>query len=263
MDGLLINTEDLYFVCMNNILAKYHKPPMPWSLRPRLMEVPSAATDSELYAWANLPISPEEFEDESKLQRSLHYPNCELLPGVKILLANLKNARGQDGKMIQIAMASSSTTRLYDLKVSRSEIGDAFRNVFGENIQVLGDNPRLEAGRGKPAPDIYLLALDAINAKLEDKIKPKECLVFEDSVPGVEAGRRAGMRVIWVPHPELRLEYKGREEEVLAARSGFGEVDDEEKKQLGTTGDGWGHCLESLVDFPYQTFGIDVVQRQC
>jgi hypothetical protein len=33
MDGRLINTEDLYFAAMDNILAKYSKPTIPWSLR--------------------------------------------------------------------------------------------------------------------------------------------------------------------------------------------------------------------------------------
>jgi pseudouridine-5'-monophosphatase len=130
--------------------------------------------------------------------------------------------------------------------------------VFTENNRILGDNPGLKPGRGKPAPDIYLLAVDAINRNLEHKIKPDECLVFEDSVPGVESGRRAGMRVIWVPHRELKTEYEGREEQVLAGRSGFAKHDGEEMEQLGEVGDGRSHCLDSLADFPYETFGIDV-----
>jgi pseudouridine-5'-monophosphatase len=52
-----------------------------------------------------------------------------------------------------------------------------------------------------------LLALETTNARRrgegKDEIRPEECLVFEDSVPGCESGRRAGMRVVWVPHPEL------------------------------------------------------------
>jgi hypothetical protein len=127
MDGLLINTEDLYFTCMDNILAKYNKLPVPWSLRPRPMGVPSAIADSELYSWADLPITEKEFQEECRIQRSKHYPECEILPGVERLLADLKNARGQDGKQIEIAMASSSTTHLYNLKVSRPEIGNIFR----------------------------------------------------------------------------------------------------------------------------------------
>ena len=75
--------------------------------------------------------------------------------------------------------------------------------------KVLGDDKRVPKGRGKPAPDIYLVALQSINDNLPDgvpKIEPRECLVFEDSVIGVEAGRRAGMRVVWVPHQKLAAE---------------------------------------------------------
>jgi pseudouridine 5'-phosphatase len=92
-------------------------------------------------------------------------------------------------------------------------------NLFNENRLILGGGHRLQNGRGKPAPDMYLLALEAINASREPSSPPittEECLVFEDSVPGVEAGRRAGMRVVWVPHPELAAECRGWEKEVLA-----------------------------------------------
>ncbi len=43
--------------------------------------------------------------------------------------------------------------------------------------------------KGKPAPDIYLAAAAAL------KTEPSRCLVFEDIVPGILAGKAAGMRV--------------------------------------------------------------------
>lgn len=43
---------------------------------------------------------------------------------------------------------------------------------------------------GKPAPDLFLLAADAMGAA------PSTCVVVEDSEPGVRAGRAAGMRVL-------------------------------------------------------------------
>ena len=46
-----------------------------------------------------------------------------------------------------------------------------------------------DVGAGKPAPDIYLK-----NAKICN-VLPKESLVFEDVVQGIEAGHNAGMRV--------------------------------------------------------------------
>lgn len=132
-------------------------------------------------------------------------------------------------------------------------------SVFETHRRVLGDDPRIEVGRGKPLPDIFLLALKTINESLpagEEPIKPEECLVFEDSVPGVEAGRRAGMRVIWCPHPMLKKVYAGREGEVLAGRTG--EAGDVDLHQLGEVDDGWAEYLPTLVDFPYHNYGIVV-----
>ena len=46
-----------------------------------------------------------------------------------------------------------------------------------------------DVSHGKPAPDIYL----AVAGQLH--VKPEECLVFEDIVPGIQAGKNAGMTV--------------------------------------------------------------------
>ncbi|MGH6709877.1 MAG: HAD family hydrolase [Bradyrhizobium sp.] len=43
--------------------------------------------------------------------------------------------------------------------------------------------------RGKPAPDLFLFAAERMN------VPPAQCLVIEDSVPGVTGGRAAGMVV--------------------------------------------------------------------
>ena len=44
--------------------------------------------------------------------------------------------------------------------------------------------------RGKPDPESFLRAAELLN------VAPADCLVFEDTGPGVEAGLRAGMQVI-------------------------------------------------------------------
>lgn len=43
--------------------------------------------------------------------------------------------------------------------------------------------------KGKPAPDVYLEAARQLG------VSPDECLVFEDIVKGIEAGKNAGMKV--------------------------------------------------------------------
>lgn len=78
--------------------------------------------------------------------------------------------------------------------------------LFLEKAGVLSDFQYLQAGGGgvpsKPAPDIFLRAAEKL------RIPPEHCLVLEDSVSGVKAGRAAGMQVCMVPdlipfHPDL------------------------------------------------------------
>jgi HAD superfamily hydrolase (TIGR01509 family) len=48
-------------------------------------------------------------------------------------------------------------------------------------------------GRGKPAPDMFLLAARRMG------VAPERCLVFEDAEPGLAGARAAGMPVVRVP----------------------------------------------------------------
>jgi pseudouridine 5'-phosphatase len=176
-------------------------------------------------------------------------------------------------------VATSSNERNFQLKTSH--LPHIF-DVFDKANIVKADDVRMNKGRGKPAPDIFLLALGTINDMLvalgKPEIHPEECLVFEDSVPGVEAGRRAGMQVVWCPHEGLLGEYKGREAQVLAGLTGEyeddGTEDDADWEQKrdewiksgreharvrgrpGELDDGWAVLYDSLKDFPLDYYGI-------
>ena len=57
-----------------------------------------------------------------------------------------------------------------------------------------------DVARGKPDPEGYLLALQRLQEKYQPHpaILPAECLVIEDSLPGIEAGKDAGMTCLAV-----------------------------------------------------------------
>lgn len=228
------------------MLARYNRPPLPWRIKAKLQGRPGPASSAILLEWAQLPISPETFHAETaEIQREL-FPTAVPLPGVETLLTDLSRAG------VHVALATSSHEVNFRLKTGHLR---GLFGVFAEERRVLGDDGRIAKGRGKPAPDIYLLALETVNATLaegEEKIRPEECLVFEDSVPGVESGRRAGMRVVWCPHPELFREFEEQKEEVLA-----GKIDAEgEAEGRGDVGDGWAEYLVTLENFPYERYGI-------
>ncbi|PLB35603.1 haloacid dehalogenase superfamily protein [Aspergillus candidus] len=274
MDGLLIDSEDKYTAITNAVLQEYGKPTLPWSIKAQLQGRPQPEASRIFHHWAQLPITPDEYATKTAALQSKFFPESQPLPGVRTLLAKLLSTQSTD-RPVHIALATSSHSKNYQLKT------DHLQDVFSQipaSQRVLGDDPRIGKGRGKPLPDIYLLALETINTNMrergEPEITPEECLVFEDAVPGVEAGRRAGMRVVWCPHPGLLESYKGREAEVLAGLTG--EHKEEEKTapekeadeliagrlhargagKLGEMNDGWGDLFSTLEDFPYAKYGI-------
>lgn len=94
--------------------------------------------------------------------------------GVHELLADLER-RG-----LRRAVATSTQADLAMRRLRRFGLAEAFDTI------VTGD----QVARGKPAPDIFLRAAERLG------VAPERCLVVEDSVVGVRAGRSAGMRVV-------------------------------------------------------------------
>lgn len=80
---------------------------------------------------------------------------------------------------IKLGIASSNSRELIENVLAVHGILNDFEAV------VTG----CDVDRGKPAPDVYLEAAKCCQSK------PEQCLVFEDIVPGIMAGKAAGMRV--------------------------------------------------------------------
>jgi HAD superfamily hydrolase (TIGR01509 family) len=84
------------------------------------------------------------------------------------------------GRGVPVAVASSSPRERLARTLERAGLEFA--------VTVAGD----EVAHGKPAPDMFLAAAERLGAE------PAECVVVEDSPPGVEAGLAAGMGVLAV-----------------------------------------------------------------
>ena len=84
----------------------------------------------------------------------------------------------------RVALASSSHPAIIRAAVEALGLHDVLGAIASSD----------EVEHGKPAPDVYLLAAERLG------VEPARCLVVEDSLNGVRAGRAAGMTVVLVPN---------------------------------------------------------------
>ncbi|VVT51247.1 uncharacterized protein SAPINGB_P003033 [Magnusiomyces paraingens] len=264
MDGLLIDSEHIYTETINEIAAEHGLPPVPWALRIKMQGRPGPAAAAVILPWlisqrhatsadqqdldqfllqltTEFPYmeSPESFFAETTRRQRAKWPGrTQFLPGALPLLERLSS------NGTPIALATSTSKPNFKLKTGHLRTTESSKqfDLFPNHLVITGDDPRIPPGRGKPAPDIWLVALDSLNAGRQDPIRPEECLVFEDGLIGVTAAKSAGMNFVWVPQDEVR--------KALGSETIEAQLLHEENALLS------GQVLESLSDFDPEKYNL-------
>jgi len=138
------------------------------------------------------------------------YASLPLIAGALPLLERLHT------KGVRLAIATSSHRGSFEKKMQYHR-----RVLDLVDVIVCGDDAELE--RGKPAPDIFMLAAARLGVRTEAH---GSCLVFEDSPFGVQGAKAAGMLAVALPDPRLGAKNASRFEAAdwtLSALSDFDE----------------------------------------
>lgn len=114
-------------------------------------------------------------QKKKKLVRELQKKNIKIFPGAKVLLKSLS-------KKYKLALVSSTWKSLIRNALDVFGVRKYFNVIIGKE----------DVKKHKPDPQPYLTAAKKLNVDVSD------CVVVEDSMIGVEAGKRAGMNVIAV-----------------------------------------------------------------
>lgn len=178
MDGLLLDTEPLWGKSMWHIAEQNNIPITKEKFKEttglRIYEVTE-------YWYVKYPWHGKKHEEvaEDILDDIIasSRTNASVLKGV---IPALEMLRLHDYK---IGLASSSPMRMIDALVTHFGIKEYFDCITSADAVALG----------KPHPAVFLHCATTLNSK------PIECLVLEDSVNGVIAGKAARMKVVAIP----------------------------------------------------------------
>lgn len=201
MDGLMLDTERVYRDVFNRAAADCAIEFPQW-LHEKLLGRNSADTWTMLGEVWNDPTLLAKFQDRT---RHHHHICFEQPPPIKKGLLELLGLI--EAKKVPKVVATS-TRRAYAIpRLEKCGLLNRFASVS------TGD----QVGRGKPAPDLFLLAASTIG------VEPGKCVVLEDSEAGVTGAHAAGMTVCMVPdikqpHDDVRKLAQGVYESLVEVR---------------------------------------------
>jgi beta-phosphoglucomutase len=186
MDGVIVDSNPFHKLSLKQFCKKYGH------------ELSEEQLIQKIYGRTNKDWIPNVFGnlDDAKLRqyadekealfRELYKRDIKLVNGLGEFLKKL------DDEKIPRAIATSAPRANVDFTLSKTGTERLFPTILDDSFVSLG----------KPNPEIYLKAAAALG------FKPEDCIVFEDSLSGVKAGKAAGCKVVGITTTHTAQELK-------------------------------------------------------
>jgi beta-phosphoglucomutase len=176
MDGVLVDSNPVHKIALKQFCDQHGQDLSEQQLRDKIY----GRTNKDWIPNVFPNISPktlQQYADEKEaLFRKLYEECIEPLNGLTSFL-NLLNE-----KKIPRAIGTSAPSANVDFTLDKTGIRNFFDIILDEKF----------VNRGKPDPEIYIKCVEAL------KYPAEKCIVFEDSVSGIQAGKAAGCKVVGV-----------------------------------------------------------------
>ena len=175
MDGVLVDNRDVHIEAFGIFCDRYGV--KDW--RGKMTSMFGMGNDDIMRAVIPADIVAEKGTwnlglEKEAIYREIYAPTIEPVRGLREMLRALCEAG------VRCAVGSSGCAENVEFVLGRCGIGEYFaERISGDMVT-----------RCKPDPEIYLTAAARLG------LSPSECVVFEDAKAGIEAARRAGMKVV-------------------------------------------------------------------
>lgn len=176
MDGVLVDSNPSHRIALREFCSKYGFELSDDELRDRiygrtnrewLTNLFGARDEHDLKNWA---------EEKEALYRKLYENDIRPVAGLVAFLNHL------DEHQIDRAIGTSAPPANVEFTLRKTGLGKYFKVILDETF----------VSRGKPDPEIYLKSAAALG------YEPNRCIVIEDSLSGIAAGKAAGTKVIGI-----------------------------------------------------------------
>lgn len=172
-DGVIADTECLWMENRRQLLKKYFN--IGWDLETTNHHIGGMNWKTRLETLQKMGYAVDKsFEDEATIMDlAMLELGISLTPGIEEIFAQ---------KNIKQCIATGGTAD----KTKRKLAAVGISQMFPENKVFLAEMVK----RGKPAPDLFLLAAEKMGEK------PENCVIIEDSLAGLTAAKKSGAEVI-------------------------------------------------------------------
>jgi beta-phosphoglucomutase len=184
LDGVIVDTAKYHFVAWRR-LANHLGIDFSIAENEKLKGISRTDSLKLILDWGGIKITDNEILELATLKNTWYLElieemqEDEILPGVVDFLQSLK------ADHIKIGLGSASKNSETILKKI---------NLLDE-FDVIIDGTKVT--QSKPSPEVFLKGAEAL------QVLPKNCLVFEDAISGVEAALNGGMRVVGIGESEI------------------------------------------------------------
>ena len=182
LDGVVCDTAHFHYIAWKRLAAEYDYE-LSEADNEALKGVSRVDSLIRILQWAEKEISSEQFEQDLLRKNSWYLDMVEemgpkdLLPGVGSFV--------ESAQKLQIPLALGSASKNARTVLNKVGLLDAF--------QVIVDASQIS--RSKPDPETFKTAAELLG------FTPNECIVFEDSLAGIQAALAGGMRAIGIGKP--------------------------------------------------------------
>lgn len=175
MDGVVSDTQGFQSEAESKLLEKFGIHISPDEITAKYAGVSDREWLKLMFDQAGQTVDIDKIVKEKReMVFEIATGHIQPIEGSQTLLNMLKE------KGFPLAIASASAKPFINLVIK--ELG--LENVF--EVLVSAD----ETAKGKPAPDIFLLAAEKLG------VRPQDCVVIEDGIKGMEAAKNAGMKCL-------------------------------------------------------------------